>query len=508
MSERQYLTSPPETTGMPPGVPYIVGNEAAERFSFYGMKAILTVFMTEHLLDMQGRPAYMGDAAAKEWLHYFGSAVYFFPVLGAIVADALFGKYHTILVLSIVYCIGHGVLALMDVPLMVGLSPQTLLGIGLALIAIGGGGIKPCVSAHVGDQFGRANQHLLSKVFGWFYFAINFGAMFSTIITPILLQRAGPGWAFGVPGILMTLATIIFWMGRNTFVHVPPAGQGFFKETFSWVGMKSLLNLVPLYLFVAMFWALFDQTASAWVLQANDMDRSVMTLDAPADPANLPLWHQLLSFVLTPLPVAPGDNVQQWELLSSQLQAVNPAFVMLLIPIFTYIVYPMMRRVFADTPLRKVGIGLFVTVLAFLVSTFIQVRIDNGGTPHMYWQVFAYLILTSAEIMVSITVLEFSYTQAPKRMKSFVMGLYLMSVTAGNLFVAQVNAYIRCQEAAGKPTGLEGAKYYWFFTACMLVTAGIYVVWSQFYRGQMFIQGDTDEPPPADLLPAVASVEP
>ena len=145
---------------MPPGIPYIVGNEAAERFSFYGMRAILVVFMTQYLRDSSGSLATMSDAEASTWYHLFLSSNYFFPVFGAILADAFLGKYRTIFWLSILYCFGHLALALDDTRLG--------LGLGLTLIALGAGGIKPCVSANVGDQFGQTNQHLLSRAFGWF----------------------------------------------------------------------------------------------------------------------------------------------------------------------------------------------------------------------------------------------------------------------------------------------------------------------------------------------------
>src|SRR5690606_5679880 len=158
----KYASTPdPTRTGMPPGIPFIIGNELAERFSFYGMKGILTVFMTQHLLDRTGEAAFMGDEEAKTWYHMFNAAAYFLPIVGAIVADVLWGKYRTILLISLMYCVGHGCLALMDV------GPETgwwdmkpLLLAGLVLIAVGAGGIKPCVSAHVGDQFGSGNKGL------------------------------------------------------------------------------------------------------------------------------------------------------------------------------------------------------------------------------------------------------------------------------------------------------------------------------------------------------------
>ena len=480
---------------MPPGVPFIIGNEAAERFSFYGMKAILAVFMTKHLLNMQGQPAFMDDEVAKEWVHNFNSAVYFFPVLGAIMLRRAVRQVpDDPLAVGRVLSRSRRAGA-MDVPQSIGLEPRMLLAIGLTLISVGGGGIKPCVSAHVGDQFGTRNQHLLTKVYGWFYFSINFGAMFSTWITPILLEKSGPGWAFGVPGVLMAVATFVFWLGRNRFVHIPPAGAAFFRETFSREGLFAILNLIPLYLLVSMFWALFDQTASAWVLQADDMELTVATLPLPADAANPPLLQRIFDWGLSPVAVAPGDTSLRYELLSSQIQAVNPLLVMLLIPIFTYGIYPLLGRMFEVTPLRKIGIGMFVTVLAFLVSTWIQLRIDGGERPHINWQVLAYLVITSAEIMVSITSLEFSYTQAPTQMKSFIMGLYLLSITVGNLFVAQVNALMQRQQEATGVSQLDGANYYWFFTGCMLLTAVLYVVWAPFYRGRTHIQG---EPAAAD----------
>ena len=191
MADVPHLTAPVKTKEMPKGIPYIIGNEAAERYSFYGMKAILVIFMTKYLMDSDGARAPMTETEATTWFHLFNSAVYFTPLLGAIVADAFLGKYKTIVSLSIVYCLGHLALAL----------DETRLGlaVGLTLIAIGAGGIKPGVSAHVGDQFGKTNGHLLTKIFGWFYFSINFGAFASQIMTPILLDLYGPHVAFGVP---------------------------------------------------------------------------------------------------------------------------------------------------------------------------------------------------------------------------------------------------------------------------------------------------------------------
>ena len=239
MAKHQYATKPPNISTMPPGVPYIIGNEAAERFSFYGMRSILTVFMTAYLVNKMGQLSPMGDAEARAWFATFVSAVYFLPILGAILAEGFLGKYNTIFWLSIVYCLGHLALAFMDTAWGIGFGQEKVLAIGLGLIALGSGGIKPCVSANVGDQFGESNKHLLSKVFGWFYFSINAGSFISTILCPLMLANPnwGPRWAFGIPGVAMFIATIFFWAGRKKFVHIPPAGWGFVKQMFSKEGL-------------------------------------------------------------------------------------------------------------------------------------------------------------------------------------------------------------------------------------------------------------------------------
>lgn len=438
----EYLTAPVPRTNMPGGIPYIVANEAAERFSFYGMRAILVVFMTQYLLDSSGTLDTMSEEDAKGWYHLFVSAVYLTPLLGALLSDGLLGKYRTIILLSLVYCAGHFVLALDDT--------RWGLAVGLGLIALGAGGIKPCVSSHLGDQFGTSNHGLLARAFSWFYFAINLGAFVSSLATPWLLQQYGSAVAFGLPGVLMLTATLVFWAGRNKFVHVPAGGRRFLKEAFSRSGFGALGRLTVVYLFIAVFWALFDQTGSSWVLQAGQMDCLLFGV----------------------------------ELLPAQIQAANPLLVMLLIPIFSYGVYPAIDRVFTLTPLRKIAIGLFVAAAAFAIPTVIQSSIDQGGSPSIAWQLLAYVVLTAAEVMVSITCLEFSYTQAPKTMKSFVMAFFMLSISLGNLFTSAVNFFIQEPDGSSK---LEGAEYFLFFTLLMLVTAVLFMLLARFYRGKTYI---------------------
>ncbi|MGD0206721.1 MAG: POT family MFS transporter [Verrucomicrobiota bacterium] len=443
-----------KTDKTPPGIPFIIGNEAAERFSYYGNNSILVVFMTKYLLDAQGQAAHMTDAQAEAWYHTYVSLAYFLPVLGAFLADAILGKYRTVLFLSIVYCFGHFTLAINDTRLG--------LAIGLGLIALGAGGIKPCVSAIVGDQFGTLNKHLLPRVYNWFYFSINAGSAFSTILIPEMLERSGPALAFGTPGVFMVLATIIFWLGRKRFVHIPPAGVGnYFRLISRRENLKALGNLLLLMPFAAMFWALWQQNFSSWVIQADRMDRHF-------------LGH---------------------EWLASQIQTVNPIFILVMLPLFSYVIYPAINRVWRLTPLRKFGMGLFTVVIAFLIAAWIQMRIDAGGHPNIVWQIVGFLVLTAAEVMVSVTHLEFAYTQAPKAMKSLVMCTYLCSIALGNVFTASVNFFIQNPDGSVK---LAGANYYFFFAGIMLATAVLFLFVAGFYRGKNYIQDET-EPTPPDL---------
>ncbi len=430
MSQQEFGSKAVSASSMPPGVFHLVANEGAERFSYYGMRAILVVFMTSLLMNSHGELEPMGEAEAKTYFHLFASAVYFFPFAGALLADVWWGKYRTIFFLSLVYCAGHVALSL----------DHTRLGllIGLTLIAIGSGGIKPCVSALLGDQFDSNNQQLLPKAFSWFYFAINVGAFCSMMVTPILLDRYGPGLAFGVPGILMFVATFIFWMGRRRYTLIPPDSIGVLQELKSPAAWQAILKLSGIYIFVAFFWSLYDQTSSAWVLQAQHMDRQWMGIE----------W------------------------LPTQIQAINPILILLFIPLFVYGIYPLLGRCMELSALRKISIGFFVTVGAFMVSAYIEQLIAQGQTPSIAWQLLAFVIITAAEVMVSITCLEFSYTQAPLKLKSLIMGLFLLSVSLGNGFTALVNYWIQNPDGS---VVLAGPSYYWFFAGVMFVVACLFL---------------------------------
>jgi proton-dependent oligopeptide transporter, POT family len=445
----------------PSQIKYIVGNEACERYSYYGMRSILTVFMIQVLL--------MTEAEATSTYHLFAGACYLFPLLGAYISDRIWGKYKTILYLSLVYCLGHGVLAIWE----------TKLGLfwGLGLIALGSGGIKPCVSAHVGDQFKANQQHLLKKVYELFYFMINFGSFFSTLITPWTLKHYGASIAFGIPGVLMFIATFIFWLGRHEFVHVPPtkgdgnglmnviltaisnqknrrAGESFLDVAISKHGRenveasKSVIDIAKLFAAISVFWALFDQHGSSWIIQAMNMNLTFMGMEFEA----------------------------------SQIAAWNPIMVMGLIPLFSMGVYPLMDKLgLKTTPIRRMTWGMFVAAASFAMVAILQMWMDSSSDKiNVMWQFFPYLVITIAEVMISITGLEFAYTQAPRSMKSSVMSIWLLTVFFGNLitaYVAKINFF-----------PMASVGYFMFFAGLMAFFAAIFAFMGSRYKVKNFME--------------------
>ena len=442
---------------LPPQVACIVGSEACERFSYYGMSGILVLYMTSRLA--------MGDAQAKELVHLSKMAIYLLPLLGAWLADRWFGRYWTIMTLSLFYCLGHGVLA-------IGEGTQWGLCLGLGLIALGAGGIKPCVSSFMGDQFGPGKKQLLPKAFGLFYWAINFGSFFAFIIIPWTRDKYGYGWAFGIPGLFMLLAWIVFAIGTPRYVRVPPAGPraGFLAVLWTAVtrrhrrsagasfldparavhgdeavdAAKMLVGILGVFAVAPFFWALYDQTSTSWILQGNKMA---------------------------------AVDICGWTLNAETMQSINPVMVMVLIPVLTALVYPLLARRGRDvSPLPRMACGMGLLAAAFVVSGSMQLQLDAGVKLSILWQLVPYLLLTVGEVLFSATGLEFAYSQAPASMKSTVTSFWLLSSAAGNAMVVVItwtNSHV---------IKATGALEFFFYAGLLAVVTAIFVLLSRRFR--------------------------
>lgn len=522
-----------ETSGgrLPRQIPYIIGNEACERFSFYGMRNILVQFLIGSALL-----AYLPDAEregmAKEVFHSFVIGVYFFPLLGGWLSDRFFGKYNTILWFSLLYCAGQFSLALFD-------GSRTGFYAGLFLIALGSGGIKPLVSSFVGDQFDSSNKHLAKIVYDAFYWTINFGSFFASLLMPILLRGYGAKIAFGVPGVLMLAATLIFWLGRHRYVNVSPDARD--PDAFLRVAMTALRGgpsgqkgagtvIAGLGVLLAIAQLAGWATGAGWwpehvgfvptfclalgaILLFGGIGTSMQLErargahpDAAVDGVRAVLRILIVFAIVSPFWSLFDQKASTWVLQgkqmvmpegwwlgwlvkeAGQMQAINPLLVMLLIPFNNLVLYPTLTKLgFRVTALRRMGFGIAFSGLAWVFAGMIQLWIDGGDPVVLTWQVLPYVLLTFGEVLVSATGLEFAYSQAPAPMKGVIMSFWMLSVTFGNVWVLLTNAGV---ESAGMAatiaaTGLsKHAFLMFFFAGFAFVAALLFALYARRYPMQ------------------------
>ncbi|KAM3720417.1 Peptide transporter [Dirofilaria immitis] len=361
----------------PPGVFFMLGNEFCERFSFYGMRAILMLYLiTEHNFS---------ESQASLFYHSFIACAYISPLLGSIAADNYFGRFRVILWMSAVYVIGHVLLSVGAIPHL----DQNFRFIfdfgGLAVIAFATGGIKPCVSAFAADQFDEKQTNERNQFFSFFYFAINAGSLLAILVTPILRGRVKCfdseycfPLAFGVPGILMLLAFILFLAGWRYYKILPSAKGNIVFSVFCcicyairekvcsiirgqskaehWLdyaapkynnhflrSVKSLVAISTLFGPVVLFWALFDQQGSTWVLQARRMN----------------------------------GRIGPFMILPDQMNTLNPLIVLITVPIFEAWIYPIVQRICKITPLRKMATGGCFAAIAFVMAGILQLEVNK-----------------------------------------------------------------------------------------------------------------------------------
>ncbi|WP_202842739.1 oligopeptide:H+ symporter [Luteimonas saliphila] len=524
---------------MPRQIKYIIGNEACERFSFYGMRNILVPFLISSVLLQYLPQGGDREAMAKDVFHTFVIGVYFFPLLGGWLSDRFFGKYNTVLWFSLIYCAGHACLALFE-------DNRTGFFTGLFLIALGSGGIKPLVVSFCGDQFDQTNKDKAKLVFDAFYWIINFGSFFASLFAPLLLRNFGPAVAFGVPGVLMFIATVIFWMGRKQYVNVPPsgndpdsflnvvrtalrerrAGQGNAGTLVAWGGIAVAALMLVLWalkaLGVGLAWwpdsfgfvitaclALGMLIAFGGWGASLQLDRARgRHPDAAVDGVRAVLRILIVFALVTPFWSLFDQKASTWIIQGNamviphdqwwwpswlvkepaQMQALNPLLVMLLIPFNNIVLYPLLRRMgFVVTALRRMGWGIAISGASWIVAGVLQLWIDGGADVSLAWQSLPYLLLTFGEVLVSATALEFAYSQAPHAMKGVIMAFWYLTSTFGSLWVLLTNAGVRNDgfRAMIAQTGMsEPAFLMFFFAAFAFVAALAFALYARTYPMQ------------------------
>ena len=425
---------------LPPQTKFIVGNEACERLSYYGVVAILTGYAT--MLFGGGE---QGGIEAKKIVHDWKSLTYLLPLIGAFVADRYWGRYRTILWVSFAYCAGHALMSATE-------GTKWGLYSGLILLAIGSGGIKPCVSAFVGDQFGPGQEKQITKAYSLFYWSINFGSFFAFLLLPYIRAKTSYSVAFLIPGIFMLLATAIFFSGRKAFVMKPPTSTLPPVDAATRIADRATLWRIALvFLPVTVFWSLFDQQNTTWVQQGQQM-----------------------------VPVKLGDYTIDGE----TMQSTNPIFVMAIIPLFITWLYPALSRMgLRPTLLRRMGAGMVLAAFAFLISAMLQRHIEGGEKISILWQLIPYGVMTAGEVLISATGLEFAFSMAPARLKSTIMSFWLLTVAIGNKLASKVTELNSMKNTAGETVRrISASNEMLLYVALMLVVATVFAIIASQFR--------------------------
>ncbi|KAI0241707.1 hypothetical protein L0F63_004980, partial [Massospora cicadina] len=465
----------------PKAVYFIIPNEFCERFCFYGIKNLLN----QYLKSGFGIP----QPVAKSYVHLFNGLVYAFPLAGAALSDSYFGKYHTIVYLSLVYLVGNALLSLLSINQLVaeyGAYPVWTALLPLLLIAVGTGGIKPCVSSHGGDQFLPSQAQLLDRFFALFYVSINIGALIAQYLTPFLKEgvtcfKAHCYFlAFGVPTVLFGLALIVFVAGFRHYRVVPPskeflpfkaaktacvaafryaratrekrasvqhwlylaedvAGKEFVEET-RLLG-KMLVMSIP----IIFFWVLYDQNGTEWQNQYEMMN------------------HKFLGLVN--IPTEASSNL-------------NSILIILFVPLLSYVVYPFLeRRGLAMALLPRMVLGYLLVILAFIASIILQYGGGQcrGCVPRLHQRHLAATamdIVVAGEAMMSPTGVQFAYTQVGRQMKASATSIWLLTTAFGNYVIMAMEFGVG---------GLYAPTRQWIYTGVSSLFFLIFLLLSKFW---------------------------
>jgi proton-dependent oligopeptide transporter, POT family len=378
----------------PTGFWFIFWGELAERASFYGMKAILLFYM----IDKLG----YSDADGTTIATLFSACAYILPIVGGYIADHYLGKFKTIVYFAIPYILGHVVLGTFDT--RVGLF------VALALLAGGSGAIKPNISTLMGLMYEKAGKKkILSQAFSWFYLAINIGAAATSLTLPKIRTLYGYEVAFLAPTVLMIISLGIFYLGKK---HYP-------KENIKELQKSQKLDRSPeqkaqdrkitwrilgLFSLIVFFWSIFDQSYSTWTLFARDymiLDTFIGKIDA------------------------------------DMIQGFNPVLIILFTPLFVWIWSKTDKsETVRLSPPKKMLIGFVLVVICMATMTlagFLAVQSKIS----ILWELFAYTLITAAEICISVIGLQMAFELAPVHMKSQITGFWLMTIFFGDLLATQ-----------------------------------------------------------------------
>jgi POT family proton-dependent oligopeptide transporter len=410
----------------PLGFWFFFWGEFAERCSYYGMRAILLLYMIDRLK--------FSEETASAAMSYFIAACYFLPLVGGYLADNYIGKYRTIVGFSLPYILGHVILGIENVPFLI---------LALSLLAMGTGVIKPNISTLMGmtyDQQRPGQTRLRSDGFAMFYGAINIGAAISSFAMPWIRDHYSYQIAFLFPAALMVVAFLIFAIGKP-FYAVETIRRVRLTPEDRRARLVVLGRIFGLFVVVTFFWSIFDQAASTWTLFARDC------LDL---------------------------NLFGWKLAPDSIQGLNPILIILMLPPITLLWHLLARLGISLKPTDKMLIGFVLTAITMGIMSVAGYRALTVGRVSVLWEVIPYVMITVAEICISVVGLELAFTAAPASMKSFVTACWLLTVFFGNMLNSQITPLY---------SKLAPGPYFGLFVLVMIpVTVAFVIIARRFNR--------------------------
>ncbi|CAF1194086.1 unnamed protein product [Adineta steineri] len=455
----------------------IVICELCERFAFYGISGLFQNYIEFPLPsgnDTQPGALDKGQQTATALTMFFRFFAYLTPIIGAILADQLWGKYKTIMVSCVVYMVGLIILLLTSIPPAIdaGIAFPGLI-VAIIILGFGTGGVKSNVSPLMAEQYTRTKPTItvikgkrqildpditMQSMFNWFYWAINIGAL-SLILTTNIEKYHSFWLAYLIPTVAFVGAIVVLIIGRNQYVQKPPAGSLLIRSarvTMTAIRMRwrmgkqadrpTLLDYAKTIPPPTDYNRLETGTETNNNQFIDDLKKAVRACRVFAF---YPLYWICYNQFGTNL-VSQAAQMNVGPLPNDILQNIDPLVLIILIPLFDKVIYPGLRRCKINfSAIARIACGFLCVSLGMGWSAFVQHLIytsePNGDfvpkpEPHeqqynnitVAWQIPAYFFIALSEIFGSITGLEYAFTQAPPSMKSIVMSLFLFTSAIGS----------------------------------------------------------------------------
>src|SRR5690554_3224014 len=400
-----------ELWGHPKGLYVLFTAEMWERFSYYGMRALLVLTLVA--ATEAANPGFgMSDADALSLYGIYTGLVYFTPLLGGWLADNYLGQRRSILF--------GGILMAAAQFTLFAATPHSLelFYVGLGLLIAGNGLFKPNISTIVGDLYPQGDARR-DSAFSIFYMGINLGAFIAPLVTSTLGESADFGWRWGyfAAGVGMTLAVLtqaFFFPRYLGDVGIVPGAKrdreltGGVKQPLSKVEHDRLRVILFLFVFVTVFWLAFEQAGGLMNIYADRYtDRVIGGTEVPA----------------------------------GYFQSLNPLFILLFAPVFSFLwMWLNKKDKSPDAPI-KVFTGLILTSIGFVFLILGLFEIQVSGKANMMWLILAYLFHTLGELCISPVGLSLMTKLAPLRLASLVMGVWFLMPAIASYLAGMVGAF-------------------------------------------------------------------